>query len=169
MSYFKHISLLTLIISSPFITTQLAQANDIIASKIGKKAYNKGVYVGELLDGQPDGRGAFYYYNGDNYKGFYKTGKRRGCGVFTFKKTGKREKRCYSYGTRSYNKGMYEGELMNGRPHGQGVFRYSKNYDRYEGNYYRGKRHGIGIYYYNSGGSEKRKYQHGDLEAVYIK
>lgn len=81
-----------------------------------------------------------------------------------------------SYGSLSTNKGTYEGELVNNKPHGKGVFRFNdggmykgdfvrgeftgkgvmtytfptRGY-RYEGDFVHGQRHGKGVYTFPSG------------------
>lgn len=81
-----------------------------------------------------------------------------------------------TYGTITTTNGMYEGELVNGRPHGRGVFlfndggRYEGDFVKgiisgkgamdytipssgyhYEGDFVNGNRHGKGVYTFPSG------------------
>ena len=92
-----------------------------------------GRYVGQVLKGLPEGKGMFYYPNGDRYEGDWKSGKREGKGIYYYKS-----------GSR------YEGDWRNDKKEGKGIF-YWDNGDRYEGDIINGKREGKGIIYFANG------------------
>jgi len=66
---------------------------------------DKGVYVGEEIDGKRHGQGTVTYSNGKKYVGEFKNGKRNGQGTMT-----------YSDGRK------YVGGVKNGKWDGQGTF-----------------------------------------------
>ena len=66
---------------------------------------DKGVYVGEGIDGKRHGQGTVTYSNGKKYVGEFKNGKKHGQGTETYP-----------------NGSKYVGEFKNGKYHGQGTF-----------------------------------------------
>ena len=109
-------------------------------------------YVGEMINGKPNGLGTETYENGNNYSGQWKNGKFHGQGIYTnniYGQTfeGEWNEGYFSRGTMIYSKGInginndekYIGEVAYSFgypvPHGQGVF-YSKNGDIYKGEFY---------------------------------
>jgi hypothetical protein len=52
--------------------------------------------------------------------------------------------------TYTYTNGKYEGDFVNGKPHGRGIF-YLANGDKYEGDWINSEKQGRGIYYYADG------------------
>ena len=73
---------------------------------------DKGVYVGEEIDGKRHGQGTVTYSNGKKYVGEFKNGKKHGQGTFT-----------WSDGEK------YEGEWKDGEFHGQGKLVVTKTDD----------------------------------------
>ena len=65
-----------------------------------------------------------------------------------------------SYGKLTLPGGQYEGEIHNGKPHGQGVHTYSDG-RRYEGEFRDGKYHGQGVMTLLGGGGYEGEYQDG--------
>ena len=51
----------------------------------GVRHYDNGKYVGEFYDGIREGKGIFYYNNGEKYDGDWKNGKIEGKGSYTYK------------------------------------------------------------------------------------
>ena len=90
-------------------------------------------YVGQVVNGLPEGKGIEYYPNGGRYEGDFRNGKKEGKGI-----------EYYPNGER------YEGDWKNGKMEGKGIY-YYHNGDRYEGDFRNGKSEGKGIYYYNDG------------------
>ena len=95
--------------------------------------FDNGRYVGQVVNGLPEGKGIQYSNNGDRYEGDWKNGKKEGKGI-EYYNTGER----------------YEGDFRNGKREGKGIYYYNDG-DRYEGDFRNGKKEGKGIYYYNNG------------------
>ena len=53
--------------------------------------YNEGRYVGEFLNGLKDGKGTFYWNDGDRYEGDFKNDKKEGKGIFYYNSGNKYE------------------------------------------------------------------------------
>jgi len=92
-----------------------------------------GRYVGQVVNGLPEGKGIYYYNNGDRYEGDFRNGKAEGKGIYYY-----------------HNGERYEGDFRNGKSEGKGIH-YYHNGDRYEGDFRNGKKEGKGIYYYPNG------------------
>ena len=114
---------------------------------------DKGVYVGEEIDGKRHGQGTVTYSNGKKYVGEFKNGKKHGQGTQTWSngkkyvgefKNGKRN----GQGTMTYSDGRkYVGGVKNGRWHGKGVSTAldgQRWYTLYDGEWKKGKKHGQG-------------------------
>ena len=114
---------------------------------------DKGVYVGEKIDGKRHGQGTVTYSNGKKYVGEFKNGKKHGQGTQTWSdgdkyegehKDGKRN----GQGTMTYSDGRkYVGGVKNGRWHGKGVSTAldgQRWYTLYEWEWEKGKFHGQG-------------------------
>lgn len=71
--------------------------------KVGFREFSNGVYSGEMINGVPDGNGAFLFENGDKYVGEMYNGVFHGTGFYTSEK-----------GT------YWEGEFIEGFMHGMG-------------------------------------------------
>ena len=68
---------------------------------------NIGRYVGQVVNGKPEGKGIFYVNNGDRYEGDFRNGKAEGKGIYY------------------YNDGdRYEGDFRNGKEEGKGIYYY---------------------------------------------
>ena len=114
---------------------------------------DKGVYVGEEIDGKRHGQGTVTYSNGKKYVGEFKNGKKHGQGTQTWSngkkyvgefKNGKRN----GQGTMTYSDGRkYVGGVKNGRWHGKGVSTAldgQRWYTLYDGEWKKGNKHGQG-------------------------
>ena len=88
---------------------------------------DKGVYVGEEIDGKRHGQGTVTYSNGKKYVGEFKNGKKHGQGTQTWSDGDK-----------------YEGEHKDGKKDGQGTYTWSDG-SKYVGEFKKGKRHGKGV------------------------
>ncbi len=82
-------------------------------------------YVGEFVDGKRSGEGTYYYWSGEVYKGGWKDNLQNGKGVITRIATGT----------------IIEGNYANGRMNGLVKYTY-KNGETREGNFTRGRRNG---------------------------
>jgi hypothetical protein len=87
-----------------------------------------GRYEGRYVEGMRDGRGAFYFANGNIHRGLYKNDLPNGHGQFI-----------YASGDR------YEGDFKNGAFHGKGAF-YFHSGDRYVGSFVNNVFHGQGTF-----------------------
>ena len=88
---------------------------------------DKGVYVGEEIDGKRHGQGTVTYSNGKKYVGEFKNGKKHGQGTQTWTSGDK-----------------YVGEFKDGKYHGQGTYTYSDG-RKYVGEFKNWKQHGKGV------------------------
>ena len=123
---------------------------------------NGAKYKGEFKQGLREGNGINLYSNGDIYDGEWKKGKFHGKGKYTWK-DGRKYVGDFKNGEMSgigekiwpydayYSKSSednvlgksYYGELLNGVPHGNGVWKY-RNGSKFEGNFKNGIRWGHG-------------------------
>ena len=103
-------------------------------------------YVGQVVNGLPEGKGIDYGNNGDKYEGDFRNGKPEGKGIYYF-----------HFGDR------YEGEWKNGKKEGKGIY-YFHFGDRYEGDWKNNEQEGKGIYYYNNGDRYEGDYKNGKKE-----
>ena len=92
-----------------------------------------GRYVGNMHDGNANGRGVNTWTNGDSYEGEWRDGKRHGRGVYTWT-----------------NGDRYEGEYRDDKRNGRGVY-IGTNGNRYDGEYRDNKRNGRGIFTWADG------------------
>jgi len=101
----------------------------------------QGIYVGELQDGKPCGKGIMVFREEWSfYKGMWKNGLYHGVGTVILKRNKKRD--------------IYEGEWKNGLKHGNGKLIHIDNLDPYgddddecyvyNGNWKEGTKHGVG-------------------------
>ena len=106
----------------------------------GRKKYDKGTYVGNLVTGVINGQGKFTYLAGDSYEGNFIDNVRVGKGIYKYtdgasysgdyvndEQTGK--------GKLSWTNGdVYEGDFVKGIRTGKGIFNWA-NGDKYEGDF----------------------------------
>ena len=72
-------------------------------------------YIGQVLNGVPEGKGVMYWDNGDRYNGEWKNDKKEGKGIYYFSDGDK-----------------YEGDYKNGEKEGKGI-KYYKDGDKCDG------------------------------------
>ena len=94
-------------------------------------------YIGQVINGLPEGNGVMYIDSGNIYKGEFKNGKYDGKGIYYFNEE-------------PYKGDRYEGDFKNGQRNGKGIY-FCNNGDRYDGDFKNDKMDGKGIYYYNNG------------------
>ena len=118
------------------VDSSLPAVRNVLKPIVGKYRFDDGQYEGEMLAGQPNGKGKTVLDNGDSYEGEYLHGKKTGLGVYRWK-----------------NGDTYEGDHLDGHEHGKGVYEYADG-DIYSGDYVGGKRNGFGILKLKSGTTE---------------
>ena len=123
--------------------------NDIMNNKELK--YNNGRYVGQVVNGKKDGKGIYYYNEGDIYEGERRNGKKEGKGIY-YLKDGER----------------YEGDFRNGYFEGKGIYYYNSG-NKYDGDWRNAQKEGNGIFYYNSGNRYVCEFRYGIKEGKGIK
>ena len=99
--------------------------------------YGNGRYTGQVVNGLKEGKGIFYWNDGDRYEGDFRNGKSEGKGI-------------YYYNKYPFKGDKYEGDFVNWKKEGKGIY-YHENGNRYEGDFRNDKKEGKGIYYYNNG------------------
>ena len=112
--------------------------------------FDDGVYNGEMILGEPNGRGKTVLNNGDHYEGEYMNGKKNGKGTYHW-----------------VNGDVYDGDHVDGHEHGKGVYRYADG-DLYIGDYLHGKRHGFGMLRLESGSTEYGYFKDGQYNGKCI-
>ena len=114
--------------------------------------YKEGNYVGDLLNGLPNGKGTMHYKNGNLYRGLWKNGKKNGKGIYV-----KDNKIIHGTWTDDIlNKNVttlfsdsndkYIGDMSEWLFHGKGQY-YFSNGEKYMGDFKEGLFHGKGTYY----------------------
>ena len=81
---------------------------------------NNSRYIGQVVNGKPEGKGIIYYNDGGRYEGDFRNGKQEGKGITYFN-----------------NGDRYEGDFRNGNREGNGIYYYN-NGDRAMGDYHNG-------------------------------
>jgi hypothetical protein len=120
------------------------------------KIYEEGKYVGEFVNGLKQGKGTFFYDNGDKYVGDFYNDNKEGFGIYYFNNGDKYEGQYVNNqregkGTYFYADGdKLVGTFKNNMAEGRGKFYYNDG-DRYFGTYKADLKHGQGIYYYKDG------------------
>ena len=112
------------------------------SARIGTFHLKKEQFIGQIIRGKKEGKGIFYYKNGDKYDGNFKDDKKEGKGSFFYNEKGE----------------IYQGNFANDYPNGIGKYFY-KNGDRYEGMFKDGKKHGEGILFFGNGGIYKGEFK----------
>ena len=133
-------------------------------------SYEFGTYIGEVVDGRPNGYGTFSYskgeYEGDKYVGKHKNGLRHGHGTYTFASGSKyigefKDDLKHGHGTYIYADGdKYIGEYKNGKRNGHGTYTFASG-AKYVGEYKDGQYHGYGTYIYADGAKYVGEYKNG--------
>ena len=132
---------------------------DILKEKINgifTKKYQEGKYEGQFVNGLKNGKGTYYFDNGDKYVGDFRDGDREGEGIYYYKNGDKYEghfkkNRKDGKGTYFYANGdKYVGRFKKNKAEGRGKFYYN-NGDRYIGTYKNDLKNGHGIYYFENG------------------
>ncbi|MBR0341437.1 MAG: hypothetical protein IJH64_04225, partial [Oscillospiraceae bacterium] len=133
----------------------ILKRDDLVTKNEESESKAKDRYEGETQKGIPNGNGIYYLSNGDRYEGFFKEGEPFGRCSYFFgsehescieKVCGDFHGFCFpSSGMVMYSNGdVYQGDLMDGIPHGDGVLQH-KSGDVFRGQYRKGKREGFGV------------------------
>ena len=119
-----------------------------------EKFVNGDYYVGNYVNGKPDGYGEYFWTNGCSYKGSFRNGLRHGKGIWRKDKE---------------SPDVYEGGWVNDKKCGQGIYTWASG-NVYQGEYFDDLRHGYGEMYWSDGsyykGSWERGIQHGEGELM---
>lgn len=92
-----------------------------------------------------NGKGYYYYPNGDKYIGEFSEGQRHGHGAYYFA-----------------NGNVYKGEHHHNERHGYGTYKW-KNGDVYVGEYQGNDRHGEGVYHFANGAKQEGVWKNGSF------
>ena len=118
----------------------LNENNEVINNKLNEInnsikeiKYDNGRYVGQIVNGKKEGKGIYYWTDGDRYEGDFKNDKKEGKGI-----------EYYNDGAR------YEGDWKNYKREGKGIYYYN-NGDREMGDYYNNQRIGKHVILTNAG------------------
>ena len=111
---------------------------------------DEGIYVGNLEKGLKEGRGKFFFKDGDIYEGEWKKDKKEGKGVYLFNKGNK-----------------YEGDFKDDMQDGKGIY-YFSNGDTYEGDFKNGQFDGNGVIYFKNGDREIGKFYNDKKIGIHI-
>ena len=144
-------------------------------------------YIGETLNGKPDGIGVYYYakdgvLNGNYYEGSFKNGVRSGEGTFYWEdgdvyKGNFEDDVRNGYGEYCWANGnIYKGNWENGEQNGEGTFYWKDggkwDGDVYEGKWENGEMNGEGTYtwangaYYNGEWKNSTRNGYGEMQYV---
>ena len=94
--------------------------DDLLINHNKELKNEKGKYIGEIKNGKREGKGIFYFKDGDRYEGDWKNDKMDGKGIYYHKKADGTDR--------------YEGDFRNDKRDGKGIFYYN-NGDRMMGDY----------------------------------
>jgi len=140
--------------TSAFIKQRGSSSSSSTASTVETLQIWGGTYIGEVVNGRPNGQGTWTHpdgdkVDGDKYVGEFKDGKFHGQGTYIWANGEKyagewKDDQRYGQGTYTYANGdKYVGEHKDDKFHGQGTATYA-NGDKYVGEYKDGERHGQG-------------------------
>jgi hypothetical protein len=107
---------------------------------------NGNKYIGEWVNGKPQGEGVYTWPDGSKYVGQWYEGKRHGCGV----QTNPNKKVMYDATWKddmTHGEGVrktYSGDFEDGKRHGSGTFTWPDS-SKYVGQWRDNKRHGYGV------------------------
>ena len=133
--------------------------DDEIPNGKGKYFFKNGeIYEGEILDDKFEGNGKYIYENGEYYTGQWKNDLRHGKGTLYYKNNNIKYKGDFvddqfeGQGEYFWENGeFYKGEFKNGLNNGKGVLYYSNKTVEYEGDFVNDKFEGEGKYMYEDG------------------
>lgn len=153
---FELIAQLSKTIEEDEIVNKINETIKNVKSNNTYKTNDGGDFVGETIDGKPNGIGKSVYNDGSTYEGEFKDGSREGYGIQKYKDGGKyigewKTDLFDGKGTYYYpNENRFVGNWHRGFMSGHGVLYYF-NGDKYDGNFESDSRSGYGEYYYFDG------------------
>jgi hypothetical protein len=154
------------------VDTDITPVNNNTANLYGlKDIYNEVYdYIGEVINGKPNGKGTAKFKSGIKYVGDFKNGYREGQGTVTFKDGSKysggfKADKKSGYGSYTWaDGGKYVGDWLDNKMHGKGTYTFPDK-SRYVGDWVNDYMQGNGIYYYKDGsrydGQWKNDKRHG--------
>ena len=116
----------------------------------GKYAFPDSMYEGELVDGEPTGKGKLIWTSGNVYEGSFRAGQLHGKGKIFYQEgdifEGEFTNNNKTKGRYTYSDGnVYEGDFLDGKFHGVGFFEFAQGPVRtYLGDFVAGFFHGKG-------------------------
>ena len=148
------------------ITEGVWNKGDIIYGRIFLT--NGDIYIGEMKNSLPDGKGKYIFANKDIYEGDFKQGDMTGKGIFIFfpdntKYQGDIEKGFFNgKGKMIWNNGVeYSGEFLDSYLNGNGTITSNIQNEKYHGMFEKNEFHGKGIYYYRNGDIYDGNFEYG--------
>ena len=129
---------------------------------------NGDIYIGDMKNSLPDGKGKYIFANKDIYEGDFKKGDMTGKGIFTFcsggaKYEGDIEKGYFNgKGKMIWNNGIeYSGEFLDSYLNGNGTITNNIQNEKYHGMFEKNEFNGKGIYYYRNGDIYDGNFEYG--------
>ena len=148
------------------------ETNNGVKEGKGKYFFDNGdIYDGEWKKGKIEGKGIYYYKNGNKYDGEWINGKKEGKGILYYSNGDKYDgewKNNSKEGKGCYhykNGNKYEGEWKNNKMEGKGILFYS-NGDKFDGEWKDNKKEGNGTYYYTNGATKKGIWANNEFQKV---
>ena len=152
----------------------------------------EGIYEGEVINSEFNGKGKMKYNNGIIYEGEFKNNLKVGEGLLTFTDgsiyKGKFKKNIFEglgnfkwFNGFEYNGNfkdnifngngclknpfgsIYKGNFKNGLYHGNGIFEWIHKDEKFEGNYFFGKKNGVGKFWFKNGDTFKGNFFDGKV------
>ena len=146
---------------------------DIINSEFngkGKMKYNNGlIYEGDFKNNLKDGEGLLTFTDGSFYKGKFKMNNFEGSGNFKwsngFEYNGNFKDNIFNGNGCLKNPfgSIYKGNFKNGLYHGNGIFEWIHKDEKFEGNYFFGKKNGVGKFWFKNGDKFKGNFFDGKV------
>lgn len=121
-----------------------------VNSQIGSCETNKGIFLGDISKGVPNGTGTFYNLDGSEYEGAIVNGLKEGKGTFAWE-----------------NGDKYTGDFSADTLNGKGTYTY-KDGATYKGEFAEGKRSGTGTFTYTDGASYEGEWKEDVIEGTGI-
>ena len=123
-------------------------------------------YEGDRKDGNFEGKGTYYYKNGNRYEGEWKNGLKHGKGILYYDLEAKNKRYEGNY-IKGWDDGSYYiGDFVKGLKHGYGKYYKKDGTLKYEGGFVNDKYGGKGLYFCNNGdyyrGDFKNGLKHGE-------